>query len=77
MKDETLLARLVEDTGSEEEAARLLPLIRRLQGTTGSLPAPQETSRLTEFLRRFLAVHRHASLPARLNFAWMVLRGQL
>jgi hypothetical protein len=77
MKDESLLAQLVEDTGSEEEAIRLLPIIRRLQASAGPLPLPQASSRLMEYLAQFLVIHRHASLPSRLHFAWLVLRGQL
>ena len=49
--------KLIEDTGSEAEADRLLPALRRLSAWTAPAPTAQETDRLVQALM--------ADLPAR------------
>ncbi len=77
MKDEVLLARLHEDTGSAEEAAQLLPVLRILQEVKDPLPKAEDTARLAESLRRILGVHHKNSIYRRFHFALLVLYSQL
>ncbi len=77
MKDEVLLARLHEDTGSAEEAAQLLPVLRILQEVKSPLPTAEDTARLAESIRRILGASRKNSISRRFHFAWLVLCSQL
>jgi hypothetical protein len=45
-KDEELRAKLIEDTGSPEEAERLVPVVRRLQSWSAPKPGPTATVKL-------------------------------
>jgi len=45
-KDEELRAKLIEDTGSPEEAERLVPAVRRLQSWSAPKPGPTATVKL-------------------------------
>jgi hypothetical protein len=45
-KDEELRAKLIEDTGSPEEAERLAPVVRRLQSWSAPKPGPTATVKL-------------------------------
>jgi hypothetical protein len=45
-KDEELRAKLIEDTGSPEEAERLAPVVRRLQSWSAPKPGPTATAKL-------------------------------
>ena len=45
-KDEELRAKLIEDTGSPEEAERLVPVVRRLQSWSAPKPGPMATVKL-------------------------------
>ena len=56
-KDEELRAKLIEDTGSPEEAERLAPVVRRLQSWSAPKPGPTATVKLIARLE--------AELPAR------------
>ena len=56
-KDEELRAKLIEDTGSLEEAERLMPVVRRLQSWSAPKPGPTATVKLIARLE--------AELPAR------------
>ncbi len=45
-KDEELRAKLIEDTGSPDEAERLAPVVRRLQSWSAPKPGPTATAKL-------------------------------
>lgn len=69
-----LRAKLIEDTGSAEEADRLVPALQHLADWSAPIPTAQETDRLVQALA--------ASLPARRSaHAWALtgwlLRAQL
>jgi hypothetical protein len=77
MNDKELLDQLSEDTGSPEEAAELLPVIRKLQEWKAPTPTAQVTSRLNEVLGRLLKARRKDTVPYRLYLGWLVLCSQL
>ena len=77
MKDEDLLARLHEDTGSAEEAAQLLPVVHKLQEEKGPTPTIQDTARLSESLRRVLRARKKNSTAERFYLGWLVICSQL
>jgi hypothetical protein len=56
--DDQLRAKLIEDTGSAEEADRLLPLVRRLPNWSAPAPTAQETDRLMQALAPSLPMRR-------------------
>lgn len=73
-QDDRLRAKLIEDTGSSEEAERLWPAARRLAEWTAPTPSREETDRLVHSLS--------AELPARRtrrsgSMLWWLLRAQL
>jgi hypothetical protein len=76
MKREELLVRLTEDTGSPQEAAGLVPVVRRLQAWKAPSPTARETGRLAGILGRLLEQRQKSSLPHRLRLGWLVLRSQ-
>ena len=78
-KHEELRAKLIEDTGSPDEAERLAPVVRRLQ----SWPAPgataQDTAKLLARLESELPVRAPQSPISPLHSSWplLLLRAQL
>lgn len=67
-----LRVKLIEDTGSSEEADRMLPIVQQLADWSAPIPSAQQTDRLVQTLS--------AALPARSSRrAWMMwlLRAQL
>jgi hypothetical protein len=77
MNDEELLNQLIEDTGSPEAAAELLPVIHKLQEWKASPPLIQETARLTDVLVLLLKARRKCTISYRLYLGWLVLCSQL
>jgi hypothetical protein len=77
MNDEELLNQLIEDTGSLEKAAELLPVIHKLQEWKESPPLIQETAKLTDVLVRLLKARRKSTISYRLYLGWLVLCSQL
>jgi hypothetical protein len=74
MNDDQLRARLIEDTGSREEADRLLPAARRLSAWIAPSPAAAETDRLVQALTAELPARRTTSSWAAV---WWLLRAQM
>jgi hypothetical protein len=70
--DDRLRAKLIEDTGSVDEADRLVPIVRQLADWLAPIPTAQQTDRLVQTLT--------AAMPARSSrgalMAWL-LRAQL
>jgi hypothetical protein len=57
-----LRAKLIEDTGSAEEADRLLPLVRQLPAWSAPTPTVQETDRLVQTLSAAVPTRRSGYL---------------
>jgi hypothetical protein len=75
-KDE-LLAKLMEDMGSAEEAEGLRPVVAKLAGWQAPRPAAQETARLIRRLELVLPAEETASpFSLRLQWAYWLLRAQ-
>ncbi len=71
--DDRLRAKLIEDTGSVEEADRLLPVLRQLSDWPAPAPSAAETDRLV----RVIIAAVPAPRPARLGTVWWpLLRAQ-
>jgi hypothetical protein len=62
--DDRLRAKLIEDTGSTEEADRLLPLARELPAWSVPTPTAQETDRLVQTLTAVVPARRSRHLWA-------------
>ncbi len=84
MIEDELRSRLIEDTGSPEEAGRLLPVIRRLDAWRAPQPDAQETARLAAKLEKAGEVsalvfgRRLRALEQRpIPKFWCLLRSQL
>ncbi len=73
MNDDPLRAKLIEDTGSLEEADRLLPTVRRLADWSAPVPTAGDTAALVRRLVGSLP-RRQPSVPAMMG--WL-LRSQL
>src|SRR5512139_2769975 len=69
-----LRAKLIEDTGSHEEADRLMPVAIQLAAWSAPTPSAQETDRLVQALPAELPA-RHASRSG--STLWWLLRAQL
>lgn len=69
-----LRAKLIEDTGSAEEADRLLPVLRHLADWPAPTPTTQETDRLVQALTASLPTQRSAQVWA---LTWWLLHAQL
>lgn len=76
MNDKDTLDRLLEDTGSPEEAAELVPVIRKLEAWKAPVPAVKETNRLIGTLKPLLRDHQKNTLSYRLHLGWLVVRSQ-
>lgn len=71
-QDDRLRAKLIEDTGSADEAERLLPMVQQLAARSAPIPTAQQTDRLAQTLT--------AAMPARSSrwaLAVWLLRAQL
>lgn len=79
MKDEELLKKLAEDTGSPEEAKRLLSVARRLHAWPVRTPSSEDTAKLIARLEAELPVRNPQSAIRRLQSSWplLLLRSQL
>ena len=74
MTDEQLRAKLIEDSGSAEEADRLLPVMRQLPAWSAPAPTAAETDRL---VRRLTAALPPAKQRQSWSSAFWLLRAQL
>jgi hypothetical protein len=72
--DERLRVKLIEDTGSNEEADWLLPVAHHLSAWAAPVPAAEETDRLVETLTAELPARRTARSWA---MSWWLLRAQM
>lgn len=72
--DDQLRAKLIEDTGSVEDADRLWPAARRLADWSAPTPSVEETDRLMQALTVELPARRTARSGSTL---WWLLRAQL
>jgi hypothetical protein len=78
-KDEELRAKLIEDTGSPEEAERLVPVVRRLRLQSWSAPKPGPTATVKLIARLEAEIPNPQSPITNLLSSWpiLLLRAQL
>ena len=77
--EDKLRAKLIEDTGSLEDAERLLPVARRLEQWPAPKPTPPETVKLIARLEAELPTRNLQSPFSNLQSSWplLLLRSQL
>ncbi len=73
--DDKLRAKLIEDTGSPDEAKKLLPVARRLQAWPAPKPTPKDTAKLIARLEAELPT-RNYQLPLTAYWPVLLLRSQ-